>query len=56
MQKFRLRGLAEGLIGVSVVTAKTVSDVLIMFPILQENSDKLRVRGNVISGFCPCDG
>ncbi len=56
VQKFFLRGLAEGLSGRSSVMAKSLDAVFQQFPVLQQARAKLVVRDNTISGFCACDG
>jgi hypothetical protein len=56
MQKFFLRGLAEGIAGRSVVLAKNSDDVFIQVPELRDIRHKLTIKGNAISGFCACDG
>jgi len=56
MQEFHLRGLAEGMVGRSIVLAKSIDDVFVRFPALIDVRAKLTVFGNTISGFCACDG
>lgn len=56
MKTFRLRGLAEGIAGVSSVSAKDIADVFRMYPQLNSVRSKLRIDGMTISGFSPCDG
>jgi len=56
MKIFLLRGIAEGLTGHSSVFAKNLKDVYKKFPVLRETKNKLNVKNNTISGFCPCDG
>lgn len=56
MQKFFLRGVAEGMIGRSFVIAKSINDVFAQFPSLQQVRKKLIVKKNTISGFFACDG
>ena len=56
MQKFLLRGIAEGLTGRSSVVAQGIDDVFQQFPVLYTAQNKLTITDNVISGFCACDG
>lgn len=53
---FFLRGLAEGITGVSTVLAVSVKEVFVLFPSLAAVKDKLTIDGNTIKGFAPCDG
>ena len=56
MKEFNLRGLAEGLVGYSKVTAHSVNEVFSLYPQLQDVKYKLTVSGNTIQGFSACDG
>ena len=56
MQKFLLRGLAEGLTGRSFVMVKSLDDLFVQFPALLTVREKLTVHNNTVSGFCACDG
>ncbi len=56
MRVFLLRGIAEGMVGSSSVTARSIDDVFTRFPVLQGIRAKLTVSGNTISGFAACDG
>ena len=56
MIEFRLRGLAEGLVGKPTVLATSVDAVFRSYPQLASVRGKLRIDGNTISGFAACDG
>lgn len=56
MKVIKLRGLAEGLIGKSTISAKNFNEALSKFPILNSVKEKLSFKKNTISGFSPCDG
>jgi len=56
MSTYSLRGIAEGLAGVSSVQADSLEDLFRRFPALAAARAKLRVDGNHISGFAACDG
>ena len=54
--QIKLRGLAEGIVGKSVVNATSVNKVLEKYPDLLQVKSKLQITNNVISGFAACDG
>lgn len=56
MSEFKLRGIAEGVVGLSSVMANNIKDVYTKFPELKEIERKLSVNGGMIEGFSPCDG
>ncbi|OQA36595.1 MAG: hypothetical protein BWY53_00453 [Parcubacteria group bacterium ADurb.Bin326] len=56
MKKISLRGLAEGLIGLSYVNAKSSKEVLELYPELKAIEKKLTITDVSISGFAACDG
>ncbi|MDP3778868.1 MAG: hypothetical protein Q8R30_02330 [bacterium] len=56
MQKFLLRGLAEGLVGQPHVMAASIDDAFSRFPALNQVREKLIIKNNTISGFSACDG
>lgn len=53
---FKLRGLAEGVVGSSCIKAINSSKVFMMFPKLKKVRSKLIVKNNTITGFAQCDG
>lgn len=56
MRTFRLRGIAEGLVGQSTVTTSSVEDLFARFPALAGVRDKLTVTENAVTGYAACDG
>ena len=56
MRTFRLKGLAEGLVGKSTVQADSIESVFTRFPILQQVRHKLNSKGDTIIGYAACDG
>jgi hypothetical protein len=56
MQEFLLRGIAEGVTGVSSISAKNLEDVFTQKPILEAVRHKLSINGNEIGGYAACDG
>lgn len=53
---FKLIGLPEGLVGASVVYARTIEEVFEKFPVLKTVREKLIIQNNSIVGFAACDG
>lgn len=56
MKTFRLKGIAEGLAGVSYVTAASASDVFDKFPLMNLAKDKIKINGLSFEGSAACDG
>lgn len=56
MLKFRLKGIAEGLAGVSYVEALSAEGVFKQYPLLSIAKDKISVRGKCLVGIVSCDG
>lgn len=54
--KIKLRGIAEGVVGLSEVKARNTDEVFEQHPELEKVKDKLAVQKNSISGYAPCDG
>lgn len=56
MKTFRLKGIAEGLAGVSYVNASSVEEVFAKFPLMNLAKDKITINGLSFEGSVPCDG
>lgn len=56
MQKFYLTGLAEGLLGKSVVEATSEQDLFERYPSLNDVKHKISFRGNMVMAISACDG
>lgn len=56
MQTFILKGLVEGLAGVSTVQAGCAEDVFKMFPLLEIARSKISIKGLVMKSIYQCDG
>lgn len=56
MTKFRLCGLAEGIVGKSFVEAESFEDIFEKYPALAAVKGKLECAGTVMCGYTPCDG
>lgn len=56
MQKFHLTGLAEGLLGKSVVEAHSEQDLFDKYPVLGNIKHKISFRGNKVMAINACDG
>lgn len=54
--QIKLRGIAEGIVGKSVVSASSVNQVLQQYPALTQVKSKLHFTSKCISGFAACDG
>lgn len=56
MTVFKLRGLAEGLVGKSEVSAFGKKDLFKRFPELKSVRKKLFLKKGYVAGFSACDG
>ena len=56
MTMYRLKGIAEGLVGISHVEAHSVSEIFERFPQLEIARHKIKVHGSVLHGAAACDG
>ncbi|WP_434462295.1 hypothetical protein ACMV5L_03000 [Serratia plymuthica] len=56
MIKYRLHGLAEGVVGKSHVYADSFDDLLSRYPELAKIKGKLSQTGSDVSAVNPCDG
>lgn len=56
MKRYILRGIAEGMVGQSQVSARSVKHLLEKFPELKAISSKIHIKGDLISGYAACDG
>ena len=56
MKQYTLRGIAEGMVGQSHVSARSVGHVFELFPALKAISGKLHIKDTLISGYAACDG
>jgi preprotein translocase subunit Sec63 len=56
MKTYFLKGLAEGVAGVSQVEANSVEEVFQKIPRLGLVKDKLQISNEVLIGVTPCDG
>lgn len=56
MIKFKLRGLAEGVVGRPEVSALSAKDLFKKFPELNNIKKKLTLKKGHVAGFAACDG
>ncbi len=56
MITYRLKGIAEGLAGLSYVKAKSVEEIFARFPLLQGARHKIHIDGSILHGAAACDG
>lgn len=56
MNTYVLKGLPEGITGLSKVKADSIEQVFCMYPALSEIRSKVTVDGNILRGFSACDG
>ncbi|EOV0103112.1 TPA: hypothetical protein RQJ47_001009 [Vibrio vulnificus] len=56
MNTYRLKGIAEGIVGASTVSAGSIDDVFEKYPELKTVRDKLDISGKTITGISACDG
>ena len=56
MSTFRLKGIAEGIVGTSTVVAASIDEVFEMHPELKTVREKLDISGLTITGVVACDG
>lgn len=56
MTVFKLRGLAEGLVGKSEVSALNKKDLFKRFPVFKSVREKIFLKKGYVAGFSACDG
>lgn len=56
MKTYILKGIAEGLAGVSSVRATCVEDIFKLYPLLEIAKEKIIIKDCMIGGINQCDG
>ncbi|KPZ23587.1 hypothetical protein NLO72_21930 [Pseudomonas tremae] len=53
---YRLKGLAEGIVGKAEVVATSYEDIFKQYPQLNMVKEKLILKNKTVIGLSPCDG